>query len=437
MRDIAFSSFFYPIPTVFLVMASIKPFKAYRPTPELAPQVASLPYDVMNSNEAREAAKGNPSSFLHVIRAEIDLPSSVEPHDSQVYETARDNLRSLIADGVLVQDDREQFYIYREVMNDRVQIGLVVCTEIDDYLNGVIKIHEFTRPDKEQDRIQYTDVCDANTGLIFLTYRSQENVKTLIANWMKTHHPVYDFQSDDGIQHTVWTIHEPDAIDTLINAFTAIDSLYVADGHHRTASAVKVGQMRREQHPDYCGDEPFNYFLSVLVPDEHLYIMDYNRVVKDLNGLTGQEFLRQVEKNFEVQDHPGPHKPRHPHTFGMYLSGAWHQLTAKPGTYNEHDPIGRLDVTILQNNLLAPILGIENPKTDTRIDFVGGIRGLEELEKRVEQGMAVAFALYPTSIRDVMSVADAGKIMPPKSTWFEPKLRSGLFVHTLSGDGES
>jgi uncharacterized protein (DUF1015 family) len=418
-------------------MAFIKPFRAYRPNPEFASKVASLPYDVMNSDEAREMAQENPYSFLHVIKAEIDLPPSLDAHDPQVYEKARGNLNVLIADGVLRKDDSEQFYIYKEIMNDHVQVGLVVCTAIDDYLNGVIRIHEFTRPDKEQDRIQYTDACDANTGLIFLTYRSRQDVKSIIHNWMDTHAPVYDFQSDDGIQHTIWAIDDNEVIATLVNTFECIESLYVADGHHRTASAAKVGQMRREQHPDYRGDEPFNYFLSVLIPDEQLYIMDYNRVVKDLNGLTEQEFLDQIKRVFDLQGSQKPYKPQQPHTFGMYVGGVWYQLTPKPGTYDERDPIERLDVSILQNNLLAPILGVENPKTDTRIDFVGGIRGLKELEKRVAEGMKVAFALYPPGIHDVMSVADAGKVMPPKSTWFEPKVRSGLFVHTLSEDAES
>ena len=418
-------------------MAFIKPFRAYRPTPELASKVASLPYDVMNSDEARKAAQDNPYSFLHVIKAEIDLPASLDAHDPQVYEKARDNLNALIENDVLIRDEHEQFYIYKEVMNEHVQVGLVVCTAVDDYLNGVIKIHEFTRSDKEQDRIQYTDSCDANTGLIFLTYRSQQDVNTIIRRWIDTHVPVYDFQSDDGIQHTIWMIYDNEVITTLVKTFERIKDLYVADGHHRTASAAKVGQMRREQHPDYQGDEPFNYFLSVLFPDEQLSIMDYNRVVKDLNDLTEQEFLQCVEQAFDIRRHQGAYKPYQPHTFGMYVGGTWYQLTPKPGTYDERDPIGRLDVAILQNNLLAPILGVEDPKIDTRIDFIGGIRGLRELEKRVAEGMKVAFALYPTSIHDVMSVADAGKIMPPKSTWFEPKVRSGLFVHTLSEDGES
>lgn len=415
-------------------MALIAPLQAYRPTPELAAKVASLPYDVMNSEEAREMAKENPYSFLHVVKAEIDLDPSIDAYDTRVYEKARDNLNKLIADGVLAQDENAKLYIYKEVMQGRAQVGLVVRTSVDDYLKGVIKIHEFTRPDKEQDRINYVDYCDANTGLIFLTYRPQQEVDAVVNAWMNDHAPVYDFTADDGIQHTVWAIDDDSVIEKLVNLFAQIPSLYVADGHHRSASAAKVGQMRREQHPDYSGHEPFNYFLSVLFPSEQLYIMDYNRVVKDLNGLSASEFLNKVEEQFEVEEYQGggQYKPPERRTFGMYLEGKWYKLTPKPGTYNEDDPIGRLDVSILQNNLLSPILGIQDPKTDKRIDFVGGIRGLQELEKRVKAGMKVAFSMYPTSIDDVMAVADAGKTMPPKSTWFEPKLRSGLFVHKLS-----
>ena len=415
-------------------MATIKPLKAYRPIPELVEQIASLPYDVMNSDEAREAAKDNPNSFLHIIKAEIDLPPSTDSHAPQVYEKARENLHALIAGGKMVQDETDAFYIYKEVMNDREQVGLVVCSAVDDYLEGRIKIHEFTRPDKEQDRITYTDVCDANTGLIFLTYRSQEKIDRIISYWMTEHAPLYDFLSDDGIQHVVWRVDDAALIGRLVEEFSDIDALYVADGHHRTASAAKVGQMRRKQHSDYTGEEDFNYFLSVLVPDNQIHIMDYNRVVSDLHGLSAQEFLQRLEDTFDVQtyDEGKPYHPEAQHCFGMYLEGQWFRLLAKAGSFDIDDPISRLDVAILQQNLLSPILGIENPKTDTRIDFVGGIRGLQELERRVHEGMEVAFALYPTSIEDVMAVADAGQVMPPKSTWFEPKLRSGLFVHTLS-----
>ncbi len=415
-------------------MAIIKPLQAIRPAQELTEKVASLPYDVMNSAEAREMVTDNPHSFLHVIKAEIDLDPSVSPYDTQVYEKARDNLNKLIADGVLVQDQKKQLYIYKEIMDGRAQVGLVVCTAVDDYLNGVIKIHEFTRADKEQDRINYVDYCDANTGLIFLTYRAKNEINTLVNNWMNDHAAVYDFTAADGIQHTVWAISDDTVNANLVEQFAQVESLYVADGHHRSASAAKVGQMRREQNPGYSGDEPFNYFLSVLFPSEQLYIMDYNRVVKDLNGLSEEGFLAKVKENFEIEEYAGEgqYKPAERHRFGMYLEGKWYQLTPKTETYNESDPIECLDVSILQNNLLTPILGIQDPKTDKRIDFVGGIRGLQELERRVAEGMKVAFSMFPTSIDDVMDVADAGKTMPPKSTWFEPKLRSGLFVHKLS-----
>jgi uncharacterized protein (DUF1015 family) len=415
-------------------MAIIKPFKAIRPTPELAEKVASPPYDVMNSNEAREMAKGNPYSFLHVVRAEIDLEPATDVYDKSVYEKARDNLNQMVKDGILVKDSEERLYIYREVMKDRAQIGLVVCTSIDDYTDGIIKIHERTRPDKEQDRINYVDYCDANTGLIFLTYRSQEEINTMINTWIEAHAPIYDFTTEDGIQHTVWSIDNNEVIDALVKLFDTVDFLYVADGHHRTASAAKVGTMRREQNPGYTGDEEFNYFLSVLFPSEQLYIMDYNRVVKDLHDLSEEEFLRKVEEKFDVDLYQGEgqYKPVERHTFGMYLEGKWYKLTAKAGTYNEDDPVERLDVSILQDNLLNPVLGIKDQRTDKRIDFVGGIRGLQELERRVAEGMKVAFSMYPTSIDEVMAIADAEKIMPPKSTWFEPKLRSGLLVHKLS-----
>lgn len=414
-------------------MAIIKPLKAYRPTSDLVDKVVSLPYDVLDSEEARETVKGNPYSFLHVIKAEIDLEPSVNVYDSQVYEKARDNLNSMIAGGVFIQDKKPQFYIYKEVMAHQEQVGLVTCTAVDDYLHGVIKVHEFTRPDKEQDRMKYIDYCNANTGLIFLTYRPKNAVNILVNSWMNEHVPIYDFSTDDGVRHAVWAIDDNKVIDNFVHEFAQIKELYVADGHHRTASAAKVSQMRRKQYPNYSGEEAFNYFLSVLIPSDQLHIMDYNRVVKDLNGLSEQEFLNKVEEKFEIQLYTGKrqYKPDKHHVFGMYLEGKWYTLTAKPGTYDADDPIKRLDAAMLQNNLLAPVLGIENPKTDTRIDFVGGIRGLEELERRVFRGMKVAFALYPKDIDDVLAIVDAGETMPPKSTWFEPKLRSGLFVHKL------
>ena len=416
-------------------MAVVRPFRAVRPTKELAAQVAALPYDVMNSEEARQMVVGNPYSFLHIDKAEIDLDPAIDLYDTRVYEKARDNLSRMIADGVFQQDDKPCLYIYKQVMNGRAQIGIVGCTAVDDYRNNIIKKHELTRADKEQDRINHVDYCDANTGPIFLTYRAREAVNVLVEQVMASKAPVYDFVSDDGIGHTVWVIDEDAVIKKLCGEFADTDYLYIADGHHRSASAVRVGGMRRDAMPGYSGNEEFNFFLSVIFPDAHLYIMDYNRIVKDLNGNTAEQFLAKVGEKFTVTAYAGAGvlKPEKKHTYGMYLAGKWYLLEAKEGTYDANDPVARLDVSILQNNLLHPVLGIGDPRTDKRIDFVGGIRGLQALADRVDNGsMAVAFSMYPTTMDDLMAIADAGAIMPPKSTWFEPKLRSGLFIHKLS-----
>lgn len=414
-------------------MAVIKPFKAVRPAPAHAETVAALPYDVMNSEEAREMVKDNEYSFLHVDKAEIDLDPSIDLYDVRVYEKASSNLQQMIKNNVLIRDGKENLYIYKQVMNGRAQVGLVVCTSIDDYINNIIKKHEHTRADKEQDRINHVDYCNANTGPIFLTYRAKNEINNIVNSWIKNNKPVYDFVSDDNIEHTVWVIDGENEINTLVSEFASIDYLYIADGHHRAASAVKVGLKRREQNPKFKGDEEFNFFLSVLFPDDQLYIMDYNRVVKDLNGNSSEEYLKKVSEKFDVKPYGklGQCKPTEKHTYGMYLDNKWYVLTAKTGTFNENDPVDRLDVSILQNNLLNPILGIQDPRTDKRIDFIGGIRGLEELERRVNNGMKVAFSMFATTIDDLMDIADAGCVMPPKSTWFEPKLRSGLFVHEL------
>jgi uncharacterized protein (DUF1015 family) len=413
-------------------MAVVRPFKAVRPAKDLADKVAALPYDVMNSEEAREMVKDNPHSFLHVDKAEIDLDKTIDLYDKKVYDKARENLYRMINDGILIEDDKPLLYIYRQVMNGRVQTGLVGCTSIDDYMNNIIKKHEHTRADKEQDRINHVDYCDSNTGPIFLTYKAQDEIDDIVSKWTEKE-PIYNFVSEDGISHIVWVIECDKDINKLTSLFKGVDYLYIADGHHRAASAVKVGQMRRNQYPDYTGEEEFNSFLSVIFPDKDLYIMDYNRVVKDLNGLSTEEYMLKVSDSFEISRYEGegPYKPTCKHTYGMYLDGQWYELTAKVGTYDPEDPVDRLDVSILQKNLLSPILGINDPRTDKRIDFVGGIRGLGELERRVEHGMKVAFSMYPTTIQDLMDIADAGKVMPPKSTWFEPKLRSGLFVHKL------
>ena len=415
-------------------MAVVRAFMAIRPNQTLADRVAALPYDVMTSEEAREMVKNKPYSFLHIDKAEIDLDPSTHIYDRQVYETARDNLQSMIQNGVLIQDAKPMLYIYRLIMDGRSQTGLVACTSIDEYINGTIKKHELTREDKEQDRIRHVEICDANTGPIFLTYRSKADIDGLINTWTESHTPVYDFVSEDGIGHTAWAVDDEAVMGQLTAAFAQVPALYIADGHHRNASAVKVGLKKRESNPQYTGDEEFNFYLSVIFPHDQLYIMDYNRVVKTLNGNSKKQFLRQVSDKFDLAEKgKTPFKPQRAHTFGMYLDGLWYELSAKSDTYNPADPVGSLDVSILQSNLLQPLLGIEDPRTSKEIDFVGGMRGLSELARRVDSGeMAVAFAMYPTSMLELMHIADAGEIMPPKSTWFEPKLRSGLFIHKLS-----
>lgn len=414
-------------------MSVIRPFKGYRPRTELCEKVAALPYDVMTSEEAREMVKGNPYSFLHVDRAEIDLPENIDHYSDEVYEKAKENLNSMIENGIYIQDEKPVLYIYKLTMNGKSQTGIVACTSIDEYIENKIKKHELTRADKEEDRIRHVDTCNANTGPIFLTYRSKDSIDSIINEWVRKE-PVYDFIADDGIGHTVWVIDDEAVINDIVNEFKSVSDLYIADGHHRNASAVKVGLKRRAEKPDYTGDEEFNYYLSVIFPDNQLYIMDYNRVVKDLNGYSSEEFISEISKKFNVSEYRGDGccKPEKKHNFGMYLDGKWYILEAKDCIINENDSVACLDVSILQNELLSPVLGIGDPRTDKRIDFVGGIRGLEELEKRVDSGeMKIAFSMYPTTMEQLMNIADDNKIMPPKSTWFEPKLRSGIFVHSL------
>ena len=416
-------------------MAIVRPFKAIRPAAELADKVAALPYDVMNSQEAREMTAGNPYSFLHVDKAEIDLDPTIDLYDKRVYEKARDNLNRMITDGVFQQDDKPCLYIYRQERDGREQIGIVGCASIDEYRDNTIRKHELTRADKEQDRINHVDYCDANTGPIFLTYRADMYIGMRVLGYMERKEPIYDFTSEDGINHMVWVIDEGNVIREICGRFENVENLYIADGHHRCASAARVGMMRREQNPQWDGDEEFNYFLSVIFPDNHLYIMDYNRIVKDLNGNTAEEFMAKVAEKFDITPYAGEGvlKPARKHTFGMYLEGKWYELAAKEGSFDAADPVAQLDVSIMQDNLLHPILGIGDPRTDKRIDFVGGIRGLQHLADRVDSGeMTVAFSMFPTTMEDLMDIADAGAIMPPKSTWFEPKLRSGLFIHKLS-----
>lgn len=414
-------------------MPIIKPFKAFRPQPELVTKVASPPYDVLNTEEARQLVKDNPYSFLHVNKAEIDLDSSVDHYDQRVYEKAGENLNGMIEEKVYLHDEQEKLYIYRQIMKGRAQTGLVVCVSIDDYLKGKIKKHENTREDKEEDRINHIDFTNANTGPVFMTYKAKTEITEVLNKWVKEKEPVYDFTSEDEITHTCWIIDDAQMIQQLINTFAKIDYLYIADGHHRAASATKVGLKRRGQFKNYNGKEEFNYFLSVLFPHDELYIMDYNRVVADLAGNSKEEFIQKISEKFTIEEYSGkgPNRPEVRHTFGMYLDNCWYKLTARPGTFDEDDVVDSLDVSILQNNLLTTVLGIKDPRTDQRIEFVGGIRGLKELEKRVKAGMKVAFSLYPTSIEELMRVADAEKLMPPKSTWFEPKLRSGIFIHKL------
>lgn len=415
-------------------MARIEPFRAYRPRPEFAERVASPPYDVLSSDEAREMAADNPLSFLRVVKPEIDLPPDTDVYAKEVYGKGAENLHRLIEDEVLVRESAPALYLYRQRMGDHVQTGLVAGASVDEYEQDLIKKHEHTRPVKEDDRTRHIDALDANTGPVFLTFKAQPDIDALVDR-LTSNPAAYDFKAPDSIQHVLWVIDNPDDRDALVDAFRLVPVLYVADGHHRSAAAVRIRAARRDANPEHTGKEPYNFFLTVIFPDDQMKILDYNRVVRDLHGLTSAEFLEQVEERFtvEVVDDGKPPGARH---FGMYLGGRWHRLVARPGTYLADDPVRGLDVAILQDNLLAPVLGIGDPRSDERVDFVGGIRGLEELERLVNSGKAeVAFALYPTSIGQLFAVADAGEVMPPKSTWFEPKLRSGLLVRPL-GDCE-
>jgi uncharacterized protein (DUF1015 family) len=406
-------------------MAIIKPFKALRPKAELANQIAAKPYDVLNSEEARLEAKDNPYSFLHVTKSEIDLPGDIDLHSTKVYEKANQNLQKFIHDGVLFQEKEPGYYIYRLIWNGRGQTGLVCVSSVDDYFNDVIKKHEFTRPEKEKDRIDHMLAIKAQTGNVFMAYRDIDELNEVMNNWISAHEPVYHFASDDGIQHTVWTVDEGSTINLITNLFARkVPNTYIADGHHRAASAAKVSQ----QLPDKKNSK---YFLTTIFPASQLAILDYNRVIKDLNGLSMEEFLKKLENDFIIEKSNDPFSPKQLHQFGMYFNGQWYKLSAREGSYT-NDPIGVLDITILTNNILGNILGIKDQRTDKRIDFVGGIRGLAELERRVNSGeMKLAFSLYPVSIQQLFDIADSGNVMPPKSTWFEPKLRDGLLTHTL------
>lgn len=410
-------------------MALIKPFECVRPNEKDAARVAALPYDVYNRQEAVCEVKREPLSFLKIDRAETQFDDSTDTYAPEVYAKAKELFEEALADKTFITDTDKTYYIYALTMDKRTQTGIVACASIDDYLNNVIKKHENTRADKEVDRITHVDTLSAQTGPIFLAYRADSVINDAVKK-TKENKALYDFISPDGIRHQVWKITDITLVENVRKAFEGIDSVYIADGHHRAASAVKVGLKRRRENPGYTGNEEFNYFLSVLFPDEELMILPYNRVVKDLNGYTQEEFLNKIKEKFDIAESDRQVSPDKKGTFGMYLGGKWYKLTAHKDIMSD-DPVDGLDVAVLQDNLLAPVLGIGDPKTDKRIDFVGGIRGLSELEKRCREDCVVAFSMYATSIAELFAVADAGKLMPPKSTWFEPKLRSGLFIHRI------
>ncbi len=414
-------------------MSTFIPFKAIRPTQENVKEIASKPYDVLNEKEARIEAEGNPLSFYHVIKPEIDFPDDFDHYAPEVYQKGKENFDKLVQKGVMAQDSTPYFYIYQLIMDGHEQTGLVGCCAIDDYFNNVIKKHELTRPDKEEDRKNHVRASKLNYEPVFFSYPQVESIDEVVNNEKKKD-PVYDFTTDDGIKHTIWVIDEGQKIDQITAMFeTDVPSIYIADGHHRTAAGGLVGKELREARSGTSSDgRRDNYFMAVVFPDNQLKILDYNRVVKDLNGLTEEELLKQLATNFELEQKDSQYRPESLHTFGMYLNNKWYKLTAKTGTYDEHDPVGQLDVTILSNNVLEPLFGIVDLRKDKRIDFVGGMRGLGELERRVNNGeMKIAFSMFPVSMKQLISISDNDLIMPPKVTWFEPKLRSGLLVHNL------
>jgi uncharacterized protein (DUF1015 family) len=414
-------------------MATLKAFKGLRPPKEIVKNLASRPYDVLNSKEAREEAKGNEYSLLHIIKPEIDLPEGTSLYSQEVYNKAKENLETFKSKGWLTKDSEDKLYIYAQTMWGKTQYGIVGCASVDDYLNNVIKKHELTRPDKEEDRMKHVRITNANMEPVFFSYPANKALDSMIMDFAKNNEPEYDFTADDGVGHHFWVISDKEMINSIIAYFKEMPAVYVADGHHRTAAAALVGKEKREANPNHTGNEEYNFFLAVHFPDNQLTIIDYNRVVKDLNGLSEAEFIEKLKESFDVEDMgTDEYKPAALHEFSMYINGHWYKLTAKENTYDDNDPIGVLDVTILTNEVLNPLLGIENLRTSKRIDFVGGIRGLDELKKRVDSGeMKVAFALYPVSMKQLIDIADNGMIMPPKTTWFEPKLRSGLVVHEL------
>ncbi|MEE1022724.1 MAG: DUF1015 domain-containing protein [Muribaculaceae bacterium] len=413
-------------------MAKVKPFKGVRPPKEMVEEVVSRPYDVLNSEEARKEAEGNPKSLYHIIKPEIDFEPGFDEHDPKVYDKAVENFKKFQENGWLVQDDKENYYIYAQTMDGRTQYGFVVAAWVNDYMEGRIKKHELTRRDKEEDRMKHVRCNNANIEPVFFAFPDNEKLEQIIRD-VTAGKPEYDFVTDDGFGHTLWLIEDPETIDTITKEFDKIPNLYIADGHHRSAAAALVGAEKAKNNPNHKGDEEYNYFMAVAFPASHLKIIDYNRVVRDLNGLTPEQFLDKVRENFEVKDMGTEiYTPAGLHNFSLYLDGRWYSLTAKPGTYNDQDPIGVLDVTVSSDLILRDILGITDLRSDKRIDFVGGIRGLGELKRRVDSGeMKMALALYPVTMDQLINIADTGNIMPPKTTWFEPKLRSGLVIHKL------
>ncbi len=411
-------------------MSKIQPFKGLRPKVDLVQRVASPPYDVLTSQEAREMAKDNPLSFLHVVKAEIDLNPETDPHSQEVYKKGTENLKKFINKGIFIQDEFPCFYIYQLIMGDHRQRGLVLGASIDEYEKGLIKKHEFTRRDKEDDRARHVNMLNANTGPVMMSYKATGKIDKIIDGICSFCEPAYNFVAENAVEHVLWVVSKPDDIETIEKFFKGVNALYITDGHHRSAAALRVRDIRRKQNPNHKGNEAYNYFLAVVFPDNQLKIMGYNRAVKDLGGLSFESFIDKVRESFNISETDNLLPPR-PHHFTMFLKGKWYSLVAKEGTYPADDPVLGLDVSILQNNLLEPILEIQDVRTNNRIDFIGGIRGTKELEKRCSEDMEVAFALYPTSIEQLMIVADKGQVMPPKSTWFEPKLRSGIVIRGL------
>lgn len=412
-------------------MPLIRPLAGLRPTSGNADAVAAPPYDVLNTEEARVRAEGKPWSFLHISKPEIDLPEGTDPYASEVYAKGKENFEHMISEGILARDPVPCYYLYRLIMGEHQQIGLVAAASVPDYDSNRIRKHEFTRPDKEDDRVRQIDALNAQTGPVFLTYRHNAVIDELVAS-ITTAVPEVDITADDGVRHSLWVVRDPQQIETITHTFDAMECLYIADGHHRSAAASRVAAKRKKANANHSGNENYNYFLSVIFPDNQMQILDYNRVVTDLNGMTWEAFVEAVAEAFEIQPEEQAVRPQKNGEFGMYLAGSWYRLTIKADRIPQDDPVGQLDVSLLANNLIDPVLGITDPRRDKRIDFVGGIRGLQELERRVDSGeMAVAFSLYPTSLAQLMAVADAGEVMPPKSTWFEPKLADGLVSHVL------